>query len=498
MRSFAAVSLLALIGNLAAAAAGVDLALVDAVKQGNPEVIRALLQQQVDVNAREVDGTTALHWAVQRNDLAIADRLIRAGANVAAANRYGVTPLRLAATNGNAALIVKLVEAGADPNAALPEGETVLMTAARTGTLDAVRVLLDRGADVNARESWFGETALMWAASENHRDVARLLAGRGAHIDARSDPLTFPQSPQTLGQMVTTALPRGDWTALMYAARQGAVDAARMLAEEGASLDLTDPTGHTALTLAVINAHYDLAAMLVEHGANPNIADDAGMTPLYAAVDLHWQEWMFGRPAPKWTDRLDAVDLVKILLDHGADPNAALTRNLLQRHHDAGDPNLGEGTTPLMRAAKSGDLVMMRLLLDRGADPNLAQKNRTTPLMIAAGVGHRDTRGDGPRIRPVLEANSIEAIRLFLALGLDINAVNDRGETALHGAALRGADLIVSFLAEHGAKLDAVDRGGATPLDLAVRRRQPGVNAPAPRESTAALLRQLMAAAAPR
>jgi ankyrin repeat protein len=418
-----------------------------------------------DVNAREVDGTTALHWAVRADNAEETRRLLRAGARPDVTNRYGVTPLSLAAANGNAAILSLLIAAGADPNAASAH-EPVLMTATRSGSVDAVRCLLDHGADVNAREPWQGETALMWAAGKNHAAIAQLLIQHGADVDARSPTPEFPRPQAGL-----TVLPRGQWTPLMYAARQGAVEATRTLAEAGANLDLADPDGTTALVLAIINVHYDTAAALIEAGADPNLADTTGMAALYAATDLHTLSWMFGRPDPKLTDRLTGVEIVDLLLAYGADPNARLKAPLMQRHHTGGDPSLGDGATPFMRAAKSGDLPVMRLLLKYGADPEITQKNHTTALMLAAGFGWRDGNAAIPtRDRGTIK-DAIEAMKMCLDGGVDIRAANDAGDTVLHAAATRGSDVIIQFLADKGADVRAKNKQGRTPLDAALARR---------------------------
>ena len=297
--------------------------LLDAVKAGNREAVRALLKNHAEVNAAEADGTTPLHWAVRADDLEMSQWLLQAGANAKAVNRNGVTPLSLAATNGNPAMVEALLKAGADPKAALPGGQTILMTAAHTGNPDVVKALLRRGADVNAKESTYGETALMWAASENHAGVVELLIEHGADFDARSNPIVFPKDRFGL-EGVTTILPHGNWTVLMYAARQGATEAARVLVAAGAKLNLTDPDGTTAIALAIINGHYDTAALLSEKGADPNIADTAGMAALYAAVDMSTLGEVYGRPARKSTSKLTPLDLMAVLLAHGANPNAPL------------------------------------------------------------------------------------------------------------------------------------------------------------------------------
>ena len=245
-------------------------------------------------------------------------------------------------------------------------------------------MLLARGANANARESSLGETALMWAAAENHPEAVRALIEHGADPNTRSDKLEYPKDRFGL-EGVTTILPHGSWTALMYAGRQGSLEAARTLAEMGADLNLADPDGTTALELAILNGHFDTAAMLTEKGADPNIADSTGMAALYAAVDMSTLGEIYGRPGRKSTDKLSAVDLMPILLAHGANPNATLKSATLTRAHTPGEPSLGEGTTPLMRAAKNGDVAAMRVLMAHGADASLKQKNGTTTLMFAAG-----------------------------------------------------------------------------------------------------------------
>jgi ankyrin repeat protein len=464
---------------------------VEAAKAGNVNSVRSLIREHADVNTPGPDGLTALHLAVQADDAPMMQLLLSAGANVNAADRYGITPLSLAATNGNAAIIEVLIKAGANPNSALPEGETVLMTAARTGNVAAVKVLLSHGADANAKEKSFGETALMWAAAENHPEAVEALIAGGADVNARSTVLNLAPFKWVTSGMVSTTLPRGGWTALMYAARQNSMSGARKLAEKGADLNATDPDGTTALVFAIINAHFDLAAMLLDKGADPNVADETGMAALYGAVDMHTLGPMISRPAPKLVDEMDAADLVKRLLAHGANPNARLKKPVLGRHHDGGDATLGEGTTPLMRATKTNDVAVMKLLLDAGASPFLTQKDYTTPLMIAAAGGAR--AGGYAAAFSVTEAGTIEAMKLLIDRGADVDAFNANGQTAVHRAAQRGANQVVQFLADRGAKLDMKDKQGRMPVDLAREpTRNPG-GPPGPRnESTVTLLRQLM------
>jgi hypothetical protein len=492
----AAVLVLVIGATLVSSAATGDVRLIDAVKAGNAATVRTLSRQRALVTATEADGTTALHWAARLNRPEFVQALIRAGAPVNAKNRYSVTPLSLAAVNGSAAVVEALLKAGADANTVGSDGETVLMLAARTGDPDVVRLLLDRGANVNARETWHGETALMWAAAEDHAAAVSMLASRGADLNVKSTVPEFPKVKVDAATMVFTALPRGGLTALMLAAREGASDGVRALAEAGADLNAADPDGTTALNIAIVNAHYDTAALLIEKGANLDLADTAGMTPLYAAVDMQHQEPMINRPLPKPSGQLLPRDVIARLLQKGANPNATLKTPLLMRQHNGGDASLGEGATPLMRAAKVSDAAIIGLLLDKGADPNLTLRNQTTALMIAAS---RAGRNAGP------EKNAIEAISLLLAKGADVNAVNANGESALHIAVGRG-DALVRFLVDKGAKLDLKDKVGRTPLDVAMGvpgggggrgrgGRAGGPPVPGPvRESTAALLKELMAA----
>lgn len=474
-----AIWLLAIFMSVTVSAAGVSL--IDAVKAGDVQAVRTLLKQRANVNAAEADGMTALHWAARANAMDTVQLLLSSGANAKAANRYGVTPLSLAATNGNAAVIDALIKAGADPNTSLPEGETVLMTAARTGNPAAVKALIAHGADVNAKEKWQDQTALMFAASENNASAVKALVEAGADLDARSKVWNFPEYRYETNGMAVFQLPRGGWTALMYAARQNAIDAAAMLADSKADLDAADPDGTTALQLAVLNVHYDLATMLLSKGADPDAGDNSGMTALYAAVDMRSPAGMMTRPNPKLVAEIDAAGMVKILLAHGANPNARLRKPIIGRHNNlVGDTSLGEGATPLMRAAKTNDLAVLRLLLDGGADPALTLKDRTTTAMLAT---------------------SLEAIKLLVEHGVDVNAFNTNGQTIVHNAAARGSNAVIQYAAEKGARLDKKDKQGRTPLDIALGtgggRGGAGAGARGGgggrgNASTAALLRELM------
>jgi ankyrin repeat protein len=442
-----------------------------------------------DVNRPEADGTTPLHRAVREDDLKTVQSLLRAGANAKAANRYGVTPLSLAATNGDAAMLEMLIKAGADPNAELSGGQTVLMTAARTGNPDSVNVLLKHGAAVDAKESNYGETALMWAAAENHPEAAKALIAHGADVNARSNPLEYSKDRFGL-EGVMTILPHGHWTPLMFAARQGSLATARVLAGAHADLNAIDPDGTTALVFAIINAHYDTAVMLLDQGADPNVADSAGMAALYGAADMNTLGEVYGRPARTFSDEANPLDLMNALFRHGANANAQLKSPALYRAHTPGDGNLGEGSTPLMRAARNADTPAMQLLLAHGANPSLRQKNGTTALMLAAGLGH----GLGVFAKEyATEPAMLEAVKILVAHHVDVNAARDSGETALHFAAL-ASDPVVKFLVENGASLTAKDRQGRTPLDMASGRggRGRAGEAPKVRESTVKLLQSFM------
>ena len=478
---------------LAALAPGADARLAQAAKAGDKAAVQALLQQRVDVNAPEVDGTTALHWAARNEDADLVDRLIRAGANVKAANRYGITPLFLAATNGNAAIIEKLLKAGADANAVATEGETALMTAARTGSVDAVKVLLANGANVNAVEAWHGQTALMWAVSEKHAAVARELIAKGADVNARSTINKWER--QNSAEPREKWLPLGGLPALQYAARDGCVDCVPVLLDGGADINAVDQDGITAMLAAIINGHYDVAAVLAQRGADPNIADRTGRTALYSAVDFHTMP-ASNRPSPKEIDNeLSSLDLIQRLLAKNANVNAQLKQQQPYRTKlDRGDDTmLTTGTTPLIRAAKAGDLAAMKLLLEKNADAKLTTRNGINPLMAAAGLGTKEEDTTGRR---KTQAEAIEAIKLCLAAGVDINAVDSRGQTAVHGAAFWGLDDVVQFLADSGAKLDVKDKQGKTPLDAAMGLSG-GVgfdgNSSVARPSTAELIKKLSA-----
>jgi len=447
-----------------------------------------------DINALEADGTTPLHWAVRADDLAKVNKLLAAGADVKAANRYGVTPLFLACQNANPAMIERLLKAGADPNSVSTEGETALMTVARTGVVEAAKVLLDHGAKVDAREEWHGQTALMWAVDEKHPAMMKELIAHGADVNAVSNINKWER--QNTSEPREKWLPLGGLTPLLFAARQGCVECAQVLLDAGAKINTTDPEGISPVLIAIINGHYDAAAFLLNHGADPNLADDTGRTALFSAVDFNTMP-ASNRPPPKVIDnQVSSLELIKLLLDKGANVNAQLKKQQPYRAKlDRGqDTMLTTGTTPLLRAAKAADLPAMRLLLAKGADAKLATRTGINPLMAAAGLGSKEEDATG---RFKTEAEAIEAIQLCLDAGVDINAANGQGQTALHAAALKGYDQVVQFLADHGANLSAKDKQGKTPLDAALGLAGGSGGFDGSRrdvhESTAELLKKLLA-----
>jgi ankyrin repeat protein len=442
-----------------------DLRLINAAKNGDRAAATSLLQQKLDVNAAEADGTTALHWAVRADDMDLADRLIKAGAKVKVANRYGITPLYLASVNGSAPMIEKLLKAGADANEVSTEGETALMTAARTGNVPAAKVLLANGAKVDAKETWQGQTALHWAVAQKHPEMVKELIAAKADVNMRADTKIWER--QSSAEPREKWMPLGAQTPLMFAAREGCAACIPLLASAKADLNATDIDDNlTPLIMALLNGKYDAANALIQAGADVNMADKLGRVPLHVAIDDHTMP-ISNRPSPKEVDEeLNSLDIIKTLLAKGAEVNIQLKNAFPYRTKlDRGaDGMLGAGTTPLIRAAKAADHVAMKLLFEKGADAKLATRNGVNALMAAAGVGTNDADTTG-RYKP--QPDIIESIRLCLEAGADINAVDSTGRSALFGAAQQGFDQVVQFLADRGAKVDLKDRNGRTALDAA-------------------------------
>jgi ankyrin repeat protein len=482
LRLFAAAWAVLLLAGVNLSAVARDVPLVEAAKRGDTAAVRVRLRDRPDVNAPDVNGATALLWAAERDNVDTVDLLVRAGADVTIANRYGVTPLLVACTNGNAAIVEKLLQAGADPNTMSSEGETALMTAARTGKTEPVKLLVAHGAKVDAKEQLRGQTAVMWAAAENNADVVNTLIETGADVNARS---------------------KGGFTALLFAVRAGSRDAVQVLLAHGANpseviqagparpagapagqepaagaeprgqgagvaqlLQVFNsgsrrgggPTGTSALVVAITNAHFELASLLLDSGADPNAAEQ-GWTALHQLAWTRRPPIQHGLPPAVPTGNMDSLALAEKLLQYGADPDARMTkepadgaRNILNRI----------GSTPFLQAAKLADLPFMHLLIDYGADPSMTTTEGATALMSAAGVGIWQV-GESAGTNE----EAFEAVKLCHELGNDVNAIDTNGDTALHGAAHRGSNEIVKFLIEKGAKLNVVNALGWTPWIVA-------------------------------
>ena len=430
----------------------------DAAMKGNREAVRSLVQRKADVNAPQTDGTTALHWAARADDLILADLLIGAGARVSAANREGATPMQLAAMNGSAAMLVKLIRAGADPNAPLTDsGDTALMMASRTGKTDAIAVLLESGGKVNAKETWGGTTALMWAVSEGHPEAVRLLIDHGADVNARSNFVPAANGRGFEGRTPVASQPdkgveefaSGSLTPLMLAAREGDVESARLLVRAGGDVNAIAGDGKDALGLAVFNGNYEFASFLIDNTSRVNQADTQGFTPLFWAVDRRNMETAPNFP---WMVTADPLPLIRKLLDAGAEVNAVINNTPRARMRE-GSPRIVFATA-LMRAAFAADLELVKLLLAHGADPHIPSRDNETTLMAAAGTGFINGFNRG---KPAAER--LEVVKLLVQLGEDVNAADNYGITPLMVAANMGEVPIIQYLIDQGADLAAHDLG---------------------------------------
>jgi ankyrin repeat protein len=439
--------------------------LADAIRRGQTEQVRALLKRNVNVNEKLPDGTTALHWAVERDDAELVGALMDAKADPNVVSAFGVTPLALACRNGNAAIVSRLVRATANPNTAGRTGEPPLMTAARTGRPEVVRVLLEAGADLNAKEPHAGQTALMWAIAEGHSAVVKMLLGAGA-------------SPRDTSK-------RG-FTPLLFAARNGDTEITQILLDHGIGVNDASQDGTTALVIATIRSHVDYARFLLRLGADPNLGP--GFTPIHWVAG-DWSSELAGektavRPEGTEWDRLlplegqPRLDFIKVLLDHGADINSRAKTVPRASVGTGAAPGPGgvassargggrlAGATAFFMAAQHAELPLMRFLLANGADPNLLTGRNVSPLMAAAGVDSGESIG----YTGVKEEDALEAVKLCLELGNDVNTLNSDGENALHGVAYRGnagGNKLAALLIEKNIAVDVKNKRGWTPVTLA-------------------------------
>jgi uncharacterized protein len=437
---------------LAAVAYAADSPVADAAKKDDRAAVRLLIGAHADVNAPQVDGTTALHWAAYVDDVELARMLLDAGAAPGAANRYGMTVLAQACINGDGQMVELLLQRGADPNQALPGGEMPLMTASRTGKAGAVRALLAKGAAVDAKEV-HGQTAIVWAAAEGNVEAAQALIKAGANFKIRLN---------------------SGMTPLLLAVREGKIEMVRLLLKSGANVNeaLQPPgvrgaggpkpgrSGQSALHIAVENAHYELASFLLDSGADPN-AEGPGYTVLHAIPSIRKPGGGDNDPAPDGSGNMTSLELIKKLVAKGANINARMTKKI-----NFGLTSLNNiGATPFCLAALTADAELMRFFVSLGADPKIPTADGATPLIVAAGLGTRSPGEDAGT-----DSEVVEAIALAIELGNDPDAVDKNGETAMHAAAYKNVADAVRYLASHGANPDVwnqPNKHGWTPLTIA-------------------------------
>jgi uncharacterized protein len=468
-----------------------DERLIDAVKDRDHTAIDTLLKEKVDVDQTHSDGATALAWAAYWDDLETAQRLVRAGANTNIANDYGITPLMLACNNGSAEMVSRLIEARADPNLVQWMGVTPLMLCARSGSTEAVLALLNQGANPDIRDKQRGQTALMWAASRQQHDIANVLTEYGANTNIITKmpegfkPREFityginyrdPTKTDVIGDddvHPDYTSSRGGFTALMFAAQKGDTEMARLLVNAGANINIQSEEYGSALLVAVLNSNMNTGLYLLDQGANPTVQDHWGFSPLhYALFDGIVAIGMSRTRIPSdeiWL-RHNLPEVVESLLVHGADPNARVGRGISPFSYPAFARTTGNampeirqpGATPFLLASASLDINLMQLLLEYGADPLLTTNEGTTPMMVAAGMGRQEELTADEKLA------AVSAVTLLWEHGIDINASNQDGRTALAAAAYQGADDVIEFLVEKGANMEAKDRYGQTALSIAM------------------------------
>ncbi|MEP7353867.1 MAG: ankyrin repeat domain-containing protein [Acidobacteriota bacterium] len=455
-----------------ASVSAASMPLIDAIKTGqHAAAVDVITKKSADVNLAEADGSTALLWAANQNDADLVARLVKAGANPNARNKLNSSPLLEAVLNANTEAIKALLDAGADPNAAGPDGQTPLMVIARTANVAAAKLLMDKGANPNAKEAQHKQTSLMWAAAANQGPMVRELLAHGAEADAKTafdlmvasvsaEPRAQPRSP-------------GGMTAMLFAAREGCVECAKALIEKGAKVDLPDPEGVTPLISSLFNAHFDFAKLLIERGANVDRWDWWGRGPVYMAVDYNTLPHG-GRPDQPSMDATLPIDIVRMLLDRGANPNLQLKLAIPYRAtgNDRGlDGLLTVGSTPLLRAAKAQDADAIKLLLDHGANLELASSQGMTPLLAASGIGSGDRDSRGNYRAADIQDRAIATFELMLSHGAQLNAPAGRqGQVPLQGAAMWGWDRVTGYLLTKGATINQADSRGFTALDYAQGR----------------------------